>query len=134
MALYVLLESNIQMLSDTPSRYLREPDCTEFIASVPVNWDDTRALAAEAGQYEVVAKQKGNRWFLGAITNSTGRNLEVTLDFLPEGRTFTMTAFEDGKNAGYQALHYMKRTYTVKHGDRIKITMARNGGFAAVIQ
>ena len=134
MALYVLLESNIQMLSDTPSRYLREPDCTEFIASVPVNWDDTRALAAEAGQYEVVAKQKGNRWFLGAITNSTGRNLDVTLDFLPEGRTFTMTAFEDGKNAGYQALHYMKRTYTVKHGDRIKITMARNGGFAAVIQ
>lgn len=134
MALYIVLESNIQMLSDTPSNYYRNADCTEFIAGVPVNWDDTRALAAEVGSYEIIAKRNGAKWFIGGITNSTPQVKDVTLDFLEAGRTYTLTAFEDGVNAGYQALHYVKTSRQVKKDDKVTINMVRNGGYAAKIE
>lgn len=134
MALYVVMESGIQMLSDTPSNYYRNPDCTEFITSVPVNWDDTRALSAEAGQYEVVAKRKGPKWFLGGVTNSTPREMQIKLDFLEAGKTYQLTSFEDGVNADYQAMHYVKNVRQVQKGDQITIKMARNGGFAATLE
>ena len=134
MALYIVMESGIQMLSDTPSNYYRNPDCTDFIASVPVNWDDTHALAAEAGQYEIIAKRKGNKWFIGAVTNSSPRDIQIKLDFLETGKTYHMTSFEDGTNAATQAMHYVKKLRDVKCGDNITIHMVRNGGFAASLE
>ncbi len=132
MALYVVFESAIQMLADTPSRYLQEHECTEYIASVPVVWDETKVLDAKVGEYVVVARRKGDKWFVGAITNQDGRTVDVNLDFLKEGN-HTLTSFEDGINADRQAMDYKKRTSEVSNQTKLSIKMVRNGGWCGVI-
>lgn len=134
LALFVIFESGLQMLADNPTLYYRNEDCTKFITDVPVTWDETRALEAKAGEYALVAKRKGNKWYIGGMTNNTERQLEISLDFLNAGTSYNMTSFEDGINAGRQAMDYRRKESHVKSGDKIQIKMARNGGFAAVIE
>lgn len=134
LALYVVLESGVQMLADNPFYYYREKECTEFITSVPVVWDETRVLAAQVGEYFVVAKRSGTKWFIGAITNSTERTIDLNLDFLEGGKSWQMEAFEDGSNAGVQAMDYRKLNRQVKNGDSVRLNLARDGGWAAVIE
>ena len=134
LALFVIFESGLQMLADNPTLYYRNEDCTKFITDVPVTWDETRALEAKAGEYALVAKRKGNKWYIGGMTNNTERQLEISLDFLNAGTSYKMTSFEDGINAGRQAMDYCRKESHVKSGDKIQIKMARNGGFAAVIE
>jgi alpha-glucosidase len=134
MALFVIFESGLQMLADNPTLYYRNEDCTEFLTSVPVTWDETRALEAKAGEYAVVAKRKGDRWFIGGMTNNNEREFEINLNFLNPGKSYKMTSFADGINAGRQAMDYRKKESQVKSGDKIQVKMARNGGFAAVIE
>ncbi|MGY4386271.1 alpha-glucosidase [Pedobacter sp. UYP24] len=135
LALFVVFESGIQMLADNPTLYYRNLDCTEFITSVPTTWDETKALAAIAGEVAVVAKRKQNKWFIGGIANGKEnvRNVQIDLSFLEKGKTYTMTYFEDGINAGRQAMDYRKKTKQVTSADKFDIKMVRNGGFAAVI-
>ena len=134
LAAFVIFESHLQMLMDNPCRYDKWPDCRDFITSVPVNWDETRTLVAEAGQYIILAKRRGSEWFIGGITNDNRRELEVTLDFLPEGKEMQMTSFIDGVNADRMAMDYKVENATVNKGTTLKIKMARNGGFAAIIK
>ncbi|MBR4783032.1 MAG: glycoside hydrolase family 97 protein [Bacteroidaceae bacterium] len=133
MAVFVLFESNLQMLMDNPCRYDQWPDCRDFLTSVPVNWDETRVLAAEAGQYCVTAKRKGNRWFIGGITNSKERDLQIKLDFLPAGKEYSMTSFQDGINAHIIAMDYRRQESKVGNATTLPIHMARNGGWCASI-
>ena len=133
MAVFVLFESNLQMLMDNPCRYDKWPDCRDFLTSVPVNWDETRVLAAEAGQYIVMAKRKGQKWFIGGITNDKERELDVTLSILPEGKNLQMTSFVDGINANRIAMDYRMEKTSVNKATKLPIKMARNGGFAGVI-
>ena len=134
LALYVVFESGLQMLADNPTLYLNNEDCTRFIASVPTTWDETRALSAKAGEYLVVAKRKGSKWFVGAINNaSEERTIEVNLDFL-DGQNRQLTAFVDGVNADYQAMHYNKVQKNVNSSSSLTIKMVKNGGWAAVIE
>ena len=134
LALFVIFESGLQMLADNPTLYYRNEDCTKFITDVPVTWDETRALEAKAGEYALVAKRKGNKWYIGGMTNNTERQLEISLDFLNAGTSYKMASFEDGINAGRQAMDYRRKESHVKSGDKIQIKMARNGGFASVIE
>ena len=83
LALYVVFESPLQMMADNPVYYYREHPCTEFIASVPTTWDELRVLRARCGEQVVVARRKGDRWFIGGITNNRPYSTEVALDFLP---------------------------------------------------
>lgn len=133
LALFVVFESGLQMLADNPTLYYNNDECTQFIASVPVLWDDTKVLSAKLGDHVVVAKRSGDEWFIGGMTaeRKAPLELDVKLDFLPEGTAFTLTAFEDGVNADRQALHYVKREQIVRRGDVIKLRMVRNGGYAA---
>lgn len=133
MALFVVLESGVQMLADCPTRYYDNDECTRYIADVPVLWDETRCLAAEAGQYVVVAKRKGSKWYIGGITDGKPRDLTVSLDFLSDGQ-HKLNAFKDGINADYQAMHYNKVSQTVDKSTKLNIKMVRNGGFAGVIE
>ena len=135
LALFVVFESGIQMLADNPTLYYRNLDCTEFITSVPTTWDETRALIAKVGEVAVVAKRKNNKWFIGGITNGSEkvRTVQLNLDFLEKGKNYTMTWFEDGINAGRQAMDYRKKTKQVKYGETLDVNMVRNGGYAAVI-
>ena len=135
MALYVVLESGVQMLADNPTRYYQNEDCARYIASVPVVWDETRCLGAKVGEYEVLARRSGSKWFVGAIQGTNeDKTVKVSLDFLPAGQSFKMKAFVDGINAGYQAMHYNVVEQTVTSASQVEIKMARNGGFAAVIE
>lgn len=132
MALYVVLESGVQMLADNPTRYYQNEDCARYIASVPVVWDETRCLSAKVGQHAVLARRSGSKWFLGAIQGTNQeQTVRVKLDFLPAGRTFKMKAFVDGVNADYQAMHYNVKEMQVTNQTELDIKMARNGGFAA---
>lgn len=136
LALYVIFESGLQMLADNPTLYYRNADCTEFITRVPTTWDETIALTAEVGEVAVVAKRKGDKWFIGGMTNNSKdvREIDICLDFLNDGRNYKMTSFKDGINAGRQAMDYRRNESSVKKNDIIKIKMVRNGGFAAVIE
>lgn len=136
MALFVVFESGLQMLADNPTLYYNNDDCTRFITSVPQLWDDTKVLSAKLGEHLVVAKRSGDEWFIGGISAEHKEPIEmdVPLDFLPEGRSLTITSFEDGINADRQAMHYAKKSREVHKGDTIRIRMMRNGGYAAVIK
>lgn len=134
MALYVVFESPLQMLADNPVLYRREHPCTEFLAAVPTTWDSLRVLHAACGREVVVARRKGDKWYVGGITNDRPYTTEIALDFLPAGRTFTMTSFEDGVNADLQATDYRKRVREVDASTVVKVEMVRIGGWAAVIE
>ena len=136
LALFVIFESGLQMLADNPTLYYRNEDCTRFITSVPVTWDETVALEAKAGEYAIIAKRKGDKWFIGGMTNNgqTEREFAVKLDFLKKDRAYQMTSFEDGINAGRQAMDYRCKSSQVKNRDVLTVKMVRNGGFAAVIE
>lgn len=134
LALYVIFESHIQMLADNPTLYNMYPDCRNFIASCPVNWDETRVLAAEFGEYVVLAKRRGDKWYIGGMTNDKSRELTVKLDFLMNGKNYKMTSFADGINAGVQAMDYRCKKTDASVASTINIKMVRNGGFAAVIE
>jgi alpha-glucosidase len=135
-AYYVLFESGLQMISDSPRQFDQNPDCRDFIFSTPVTWDEIHALAAEAGKYLIAAKRHGDKWWMGGIANNDekSREFDLTLDFLPAGKTFGMNIFEDGINADRQAMDYNVRKLNVKKGDKIHVKLARNGGFAAVLE
>ena len=126
-------ESGVQMLADNPTRYYQNEDCTRYIASVPTTWDETRALEAKVGEYIVVAKRKGSKWFIGGITNGTPRDFRLKLDFLGAGN-HKLTAFKDGLSADYQAMHYNKVEQNVTSQSTIDVHMVKNGGWAAVIE
>ena len=136
LALYVVFESAIQMLADNPTLYYRNQDCTEFITSVPVTWDKTEVLDAKVGEYVVIARNKNGKWYVGAICNGKETRRELTIDFsfLKGSKEYRMTSYEDGINAGNQAMDNRKKESIVKSGDKIKIELARNGGWAAVLE
>ena len=136
MALFVIFESGLQMLADNPTLYYRNEDCTRFITQVPVTWDETVALDAKVGEYVIVAKRKGEKWYIGGMTNNkeNERQFEINLDFLKDNKTYRLTSFEDGVNAGRQAMDYRVNSSDVKKGQKISVKMARNGGFAAVLE
>ncbi len=136
LALYVIFESGFQMLADNPSLYYQNPDCTEFISNVPVTWDETKVLHAEFGEYLVVAKRKGDKWFVGAMANNSEkeRTFDLSFDFLTKGKKYNMTYFEDGVNAGRQALHYYRKEAKIDSSTHQKIKIVRNGGWAAIIE
>lgn len=134
MALFVVFESGLQMLADNPVYYYRERPCTEFISSVPVTWDETKVLYAKVGEAVVVARRKGDKWFIGGITNNEGRTINLDLSFLPASQSFTLTSFEDGINADRQAMDYKQRESKVNNATQLTIKMVRNGGWAGVIK
>ncbi|MEJ2082354.1 MAG: glycoside hydrolase family 97 C-terminal domain-containing protein, partial [Acidobacteriota bacterium] len=121
-----------QMLADSPSQYLRDPQVMEYLAPVPSVWDETRVLNAKIGDYVVVARRSGSDWYIGAMTDWTPRDLELDLSFLPAGN-FEMLSFEDGINADRYASDYKKTTRQVNSAMHLKVHLAPGGGWAARI-
>jgi len=132
LAMYVVYESPLQMLSDSPSNYLREPEIMDFLGPVPTVWDDTRVLDAKIAENVLLARRNGSDWYVGAMTDWTPRDLEVDLSFLPAG-TFTMEAYQDGVNADRYASDYKKTVSKVTRTSKFKIHLAPGGGWAARI-
>lgn len=132
MAMYVIYEAPLQMLADTPSRYMQQQECTDFIAAVPTVWDETRPLAGEMGEYVAIARRKGTKWFIAAMNNWTPRTLTLSLDFITAPAT--MDIFADGINADREATDYAHSKRTVKPGEQVTIHLAPGGGWAARVE
>ncbi|MCI6619701.1 MAG: glycoside hydrolase family 97 protein [Prevotella sp.] len=134
LALYVTMYSPLQMAADLPENYERYDDAFQFIRDVAVDWDDSRYLEAEPGDYITVArKAKGTgNWFIGGKCDENGHRSVITLDFLDKGRKYLCTIYADAKDASYdknpKAYTITKRT--VKRGDVLRLTEAKGGGFA----
>ena len=130
LALFPMFEAPIQMLCDSPTQYRAEPECAAFLTKVPTVWDETRGIAGGIGKFASVARRKGGEWWLGAITNWEPRDVELPTDFLGGGE-WRVEAFEDAPDAGSNAEHYVRREFTLKSGEPLKVRLAPGGGFAA---
>ncbi|WP_455996793.1 glycoside hydrolase family 97 protein [Phocaeicola barnesiae] len=132
MAMYTLFESPLQMLADSPNKYRKEQECTDFIAKVPTVFDETVALDGKVGEYISLARCKDGIWYVGAMTDWTPRQCTIDLSFLSEGE-YEAEIFADGINADREATDYRKEIRTVKTNDKLNIEMAPGGGWTARI-
>ncbi len=114
---------------DRPSQFRGEPG-TEFLRDVPTVWDETRVLDGRVGEYIVTARRNGDRWFVGFMNSQKRRTLTIPLDFLPEGQTFEAILFTDASPAGEKPFEVAVEKQTVRHGDRLTVEAAHNGGAA----
>lgn len=130
LAMYVVYESPLQMLADSPSHYLKEPEVMEFLGPVPTVWDETKVLGAQMGDYVIVARRNGRNWYIGAMTDWTARDLEIDFSFLPAG-SFRMAAFADGANADRFGSDYKKTVQGVDKNTKLKVHLMGGGGWAA---
>jgi alpha-glucosidase len=131
-ALYVVYESPLQMLCDSPSNYYNGRETTQFISRIPVVWDETIVLEAAVSEYIVVARRRSETWYIGALTNWTPREFDISLSFLRDG-VYAAEIMQDGINAAEHAEDFKKTEETVSAGSMIKIKMAPGGGWAAIL-
>lgn len=132
LAMYVVYESPLQMLADSPSHYRNEPECMKFLSAVPTVWDDTIALDAKVSHYVAIARRSGNDWFVGAMTNWEPRELTIKLDFLPAGE-YQLDAWNDGINADRNAQDFRSESESVTANSTANIKMAPGGGWVGWI-
>ena len=132
MAMYATFEAPLQMLADSPTKYEREQECTDFISRIPTMYDETVAIDGRMGEYTVVARRKGDTWYVAAMTDWTARNLAIDLSFLGEG-TYEAEIFSDGVNAEKEATDYKHTKQSVKAGDKLDVHLASGGGWTALI-
>lgn len=134
LALYVTMYSPLQMAADLPENYAKFMDAFQFIRDVAVDWDDSKYLEAEPGDYITVArKAKGtDNWFLGGKCDENGHKSVIKLDFLDKGKKYACTIYADAKDASFDKnpKAYTITKKTVKKGDTLKLTQAPGGGFA----
>ncbi|HNW77136.1 MAG TPA: glycoside hydrolase family 97 protein [Bacteroidales bacterium] len=132
LALYVLYDSPLQMLADSPSHYLKEPEAMEFLSVVPVTWDETKVLGGEIADYLYMAKRKGDTWYIGGMTDFDERSAEIPLEFLGNGK-WNLKIYRDGVNADREGTDFILEQYPVDKTTVLKITMASGGGFAGIL-
>ena len=146
LALYIVLESPLNMLCDSPTHYEREPEYTRFVAEIPTVWDETRVLQGEVGEYIVTARRKGNTWYVGGITNWTERDVEIDLSVLHNAdadepqmpvcgmaAADNLTIFSDGINAHRKGSDYNVISF-LSDSSALKIHLAPGGGFVMKVQ
>jgi len=134
LALYLTMYSPLQMAADLPENYEKYPDAFQFIKDVAVDWDQSKYLEAEPGDYITVArKAKGSEnWFLGAITDENPRTSEIKLDFLSPNQKYKATIYQDGKTAHWKnnPISYEIKTIVVSSKSKLKLVLAAGGGTA----
>jgi len=138
LALYVVLYSPLQMAADLPENYEKYNDAFQFIRDVGVDWDTTKVITAEPGEYITTArKEKGTgNWYIGAITNQNARDESVALDFLDKGKKYVATIYADGPDADWKANPeaYTINSFLVDNNTRLKLKLAPGGGTAISIK
>ena len=143
MAMYTIFDAPLQMLADSPTKYMQNQECTDFISQIPTVYDQVVPLDGKLGEYVVVAKRKGNKWYIAAMNNWQARDLTVDLSRLvtPNDTTGkleklngTANIFADGINADREATDY-KHTYRqVTSDDKLQIHLAPGGGWTAIVE
>ncbi|MFN5169193.1 MAG: glycoside hydrolase family 97 protein [Cyclobacteriaceae bacterium] len=138
LALYVTMYSPLQMAADLPENYTSRPDAFQFIKDVPVDWDDSKVLAAEPGDYVITARKgKGeNTWYVGAITDENRRAIPINFDFLDPRKDYIVTLYADALDAHWQdnPMAYSIQQFLVTNNSIVKVTLAAGGGAAMRIK
>ena len=138
LALYVTLYSPLQMAADMPEHYEQYIDAFQFIVDVPVEWSESRYLAAEPGDYVVIARKDKNSesWYVGGVSDDNARTMPLSFDFLDEGKEYVATVYADAKDADYATNPEAYVIYSGKVTAKsvTEIAMARGGGFAISIR
>ena len=130
LAEYVIFESPFNMLCDSPSNYRDEDECSKYIAEIPTIWDETVALDGKLGEYVVIARRSGDRWYVGGITNWDDREITIDLSELKLKRN-QATEFRDGVNANKIAEDYVKRNINIDN-NIYNAKMSKGGGFVLI--
>ena len=135
LALYVALYSPIQMAADLPEHYEARPEAFQFIKDVAVDWDESRVLAGEVGEFVAIARKRrgGGEWFIGAINDRNPRDLKLALDFLDPGKRYRAEVYRDGEGAGWKGearFRFVRETREVTRGDAMQLWLAGGGGAA----
>lgn len=134
LALYVTLYSPLQMAADLPESYERYMDAFQFIKDVAVDWDESKYIEAEPGEYITVGRKakNTNNWFVGGITGENARTSTFVLDFLEPGKQYVATLYADGKDADYEKnpTSYQIKKGLVTYKTKISTDLGRSGGFA----
>jgi alpha-glucosidase len=129
---FVIYESPLTVACDHPDNILGKPGA-DFLKIVPTVWDDIKFLGGYPGDYVAMAKQSGDRWFIGVMNNSTGKTVNLKLGFLPAG-VYEAEIWADAKNSDKEPEEIKKINQSVGAGDDLKVTMSKNGGFVAVLR
>jgi alpha-glucosidase len=132
LGMYTVYEAPLQMMADSPTAYMKEQESTNFISQIPTTFDETIALDGKVGEYVAIARRKGNKWFVGGLTNWSAREMTIDLSFLGKGN-YSAEIFKDGINANKDATDYVHEIIKVANTDKLKINMANGGGFAMII-
>lgn len=129
LAEYVVFESPLNMLCDSPTNYMKEQECTDFIVSVPTVWNETVVLEGKLGEYVTLARQAyDGDWYVGSLSGWEGRDAVLDLSFLPEGN-YDAEIFRDGANAGRNANDYRHYHDSVSSADTLRLQAAPGGGY-----
>jgi alpha-glucosidase len=129
LAMYIVFDHWLAYLCDAPTEYEKHPALLQFLSAVPTVWDKTLPLDAQLGEYMVVAKQNGDAWYVGGMTNWTARSLTVDFSFLPKGKKYTATIYTDGANATAEPTEYKVETIRVNSKTKLPVDLASGGGF-----
>jgi len=132
LGMYVVYEAPLQMLADSPTAYMKEQESTTFISQIPTTFDETIALDGKVGEYVAIARRKGDKWYVGGLTNWSAREMQIDLSFLDKGN-YSAEIFKDGINANKDATDYKRETVKVSNIDKLTVNMANGGGFAFII-
>ena len=133
MAMYTTFEAPLQMLADSPTKYMQNQECTDFIAQIPTTFEETIALDGQLGEYTVIARRKGTTWYVAAMTDWTPRDLTIDFSFLGEGQ-FEADIFADGVNALKDATDYKHTSQTVSARDQLQVHLSSGGGWTGIFR
>lgn len=134
LAMFVLYDQYFAMLCDSPMEYRKYPDIMEFLSAVPVTFDYTKPLQAKMGEYAVIAKRKGESWYVGGMTDWRARSLTVDFSFLDKGKTYEALIYRDGPNANSNAEEYIYESKSITSDTSLEILLASGGGFAIYLK
>lgn len=133
LGMFVIYDQPFAMLADSPTEYVKYPDIMKYLSAVPTVFDETKVLSAKIGDYAVMAKRKGQDWYVGAMTNWDERTVTLDFSFLPAGKSFSADLYTDAENSNENAEAYTHKTITVNHKTKLELKMAKGGGAAAYI-
>lgn len=132
MAMYTIFEAPLQMLADSPTKYMKNQECTDFISQIPTTFDETVAIDGQMGEFIVLARRKAGVWYIAAMTDWTPRDITLDLSFLGNA-THTADIFADGINAQKDATDYIHTKKQINSNEKLNIHLSSGGGWTAII-
>lgn len=132
MAINILYDAPAQMLGKSPILYERSKECADFVAALPVTWEQTISLSDDINPYLILVRRKGEAFYAAAMTNGISRDIHVDFSFLPDGN-WHMEMYKDGINADRNAVDYQRIVTPITNEGKLTIHLAPGGGWVAKI-